>query len=110
RDFTSQGRPIQLAVEDDGFQYPAQVELATGTITHLADSMVVSELASAGGHTVVLATSDVSAVEVCALEARKLRPLSAHNRALLEELPLGTVEDIAFTSRDGTAIHGQSVK
>ena len=109
-DFTSDGRAIQFAVEDDGFQYPAQVELATGTITHLADSMVVSELASAGGHTAVLATSDVSAVEVCALEARKLRPLSAHNRTLLEELSLGTVEDIAFTSHDGTAIHGQIVK
>jgi dipeptidyl aminopeptidase/acylaminoacyl peptidase len=108
--FTSDGRAIQFAIEDDGFQYPAQVVLASGTITHLADSTVVSELASAGGHTAVLATSDSSAVEVYALEAGKLRPLSAHNRALLEELALGTVEDIAFTSHDGTAIHGQIVK
>jgi len=108
--FTSDGRAIQFAIEDDGFQYPAQVVLATGTITHLVDSKVVSELASAAGHTAVLATSDVSAVEAYALEAGKLRPLSNHNRALLEELALGTVEDITFTSRDGTAIHGQIVK
>jgi dipeptidyl aminopeptidase/acylaminoacyl peptidase len=108
--FTSDGRAIQFAIEDDGFQYPAQVVLATGTITHLADSTVVPELASAAGHTAVLATSDESAVEVYALEAGKLRPLSGHNRALLEELALGTVEDIAFTSRDGTTIHGQIVK
>ena len=108
--FTADGRAIQFAVEDDGFQYPAQVALATGTITHLGESMVVSGLATAAGHTAVLATSDQSAVEVCSLEAGKLRPLSAHNRALLDEIALGSVEDISFTSRDGTAIHGQIVK
>ncbi|HVN44574.1 MAG TPA: S9 family peptidase [Steroidobacteraceae bacterium] len=108
--FTSDGRAIQFAVEDDGFQYPAQVVLASGAITHLGDSMVVSELATAGGHTAVLATSDVSAVEVYGLEGGKLRALSSHNRALLDELALGTVEDIAFTSRDNTEIHGQIVK
>jgi dipeptidyl aminopeptidase/acylaminoacyl peptidase len=108
--FTSDGRAIQFAVEDDGRQYPAQVVIATGAITHLGESMVVSELETSAGHTAVLATSDTSAIEVCALEAGKLRPLSAHNRPLLEELSLGTVEDISFTSRDGTAIHGQIVK
>jgi dipeptidyl aminopeptidase/acylaminoacyl peptidase len=108
--FTSDGRAIQFAVEDDGFQYPAQVVLATGAIARLGESMVVSELETSAGHTAVLATSDASAVEVYALEAGKLRPLSAHNRALLDEIALGTVEDIAFTIRDGTAIHGQIVK
>jgi len=108
--FTSDGRALQFAVEDDGFQYPAQVALATGDITHLAESMVVSELEAAQGHTAVLASSDQSAVEVYALEGGKLRPLSSHNRALLDELALGTVENIVFTSRDGTEIHGQIVK
>jgi dipeptidyl aminopeptidase/acylaminoacyl peptidase len=108
--FSSDGRSIQFAIEDDGFQYPAQVALANGAITHLGDSMVVTELATAAGHTAVLATTDQSAVEVNTLEAGKLRPLSAHNGALLDELALGTVEDIAFTNRDGTSIHGQIVK
>ena len=108
--FSSDGRSIQFAIEDDGFQYPAQVALASGAITHLGDSMVVTELATAAGHTAVLATNDQSAVEVNALESGKLRPLSAHNRELLDELALGAVEDIAFTSRDGTSIHGQIVK
>jgi dipeptidyl aminopeptidase/acylaminoacyl peptidase len=84
--------------------------LASGAIARLAGPTVVTELACAAGHTAVLATSDQSAVEVYALEARKLRPLSAHNRALLAELNLGKVEDIAFSSRDGTPIHGQIVK
>jgi len=47
---------------------------------------------------------------VFALEEGRLRPLSAHNRALFAELTLGTVEDIAFRSRDGAEIHGQIVK
>ncbi len=108
--FSSDGRTIQFAIEDDGFQYPAQVALESGAITPLGGSMVVTELASAAGHTAVLATNDRSAVEVNALEAGKLRPLSTHNRTLLDELALGSVEDIAFTSRDGTPIHGQIVK
>jgi dipeptidyl aminopeptidase/acylaminoacyl peptidase len=108
--FTSDGRAIQFAIEDDGFQYPAQVVLASGAITHLGESMVVSELETSAGHTAVLATSDQSAVEVYALEAGKLRPLSTHNGAFFDEIALGTVEDITFTSRDGTAIHGQIVK
>jgi dipeptidyl aminopeptidase/acylaminoacyl peptidase len=108
--FASDGHTLEFAVEDDGYQYPAQAVLATGAITHLAESMVVSELQASAGHTAVLASSDESAVEVYALEAGKLRPLSSHNRALLEELALGTVGNIVFTSRDGTEIHGQIVK
>ncbi len=108
--FTSDGRAIQFAVEDDGYQYPAQVLLSTGAITHLGESMVVSELQASAGHTAVLASSDESAQEVYALEAGKLRPLSTHNRALFDELALGAVGNLAFTSRDGTEIHGQIVK
>lgn len=107
---SADGRAVEFAVEDDGYQYPAEVPLAGGAIKRLASHMVVTELATAAGHTAVLAASDRSPVEVYALESGKLRPLSAHNRALLSELTLGTVEDIAFRSKDGTEIHGQVVK
>ncbi|MGH8291332.1 MAG: S9 family peptidase [Steroidobacteraceae bacterium] len=106
----SDGRAIEFAVEDDGYQYPAEVPLAGGAIKRLASRMVVTALATAAGHTAVLAASDRAPVEVYALESGKLRPLSAHNQALFSELTLGTVEDIAFRSRDGTEIHGQVVK
>jgi len=109
-DFTADGDAIQFAVEDNGSQYPAQVRVADGTIERLAGPMVVSELATAAGHTAVLASDDHAPFEVFALEAGKLRPLSAHNRKLFGELALGTVEDISFPSRDGTPIHGQLVK
>ena len=107
---TTDGRAIEFAVEDDGYQYAAEIPLAGGKITRLASRVVVTELAAAAGHTAVLAASDRSPVEVYALESGKLRPLSAHNQALFAELTLGTVDDIAFRSRDGTEIHGQVVK
>jgi dipeptidyl aminopeptidase/acylaminoacyl peptidase len=108
--FTADGSAIQFAVEDDGTQYPAQVRLADGSIERLAGPSVVSELVTAAGHTAVLAADDHAPFEVFALEAGKVRPLSAHNRALFGALALGTVEDVAFNSRDGTPIHGQIVK
>jgi dipeptidyl aminopeptidase/acylaminoacyl peptidase len=108
--FSSDGRTIQFAVEDDGTQYPAEVSLASGAIGRLGGAMVVNELATAGGHTAVLVSNDRSPFEVYALEAGHLRPLSTHNQALFAELTLGSVEDIAFKSRDGTEIHGQIVK
>lgn len=108
--FSTDGHSMLFAVEDDGFQYPAQVSLDTGAVARLAGPMVVSELATAAGHTAVLASSDTAPFEVFALEAGRLRPLSAHNQALFAELSLGSVADIAFKSRDGTEIHGQIVK
>jgi len=108
--FSTDGRTIQFAVEDDGQQYPAQVSLASGAIERLGGAIVVTELATASGHTAVLMSNDRSPVEVYALEGGQLRPLSAHNQALFAELTLGPVEDIAFKSRDGTEIHGQIVK
>jgi len=107
---TTDGRAIEFAVEDDGYQYAAEVPLGGGKITRLSSRTVVTELATGAGHTAVLASSDGSPIEVYALESGKLRPLSAHNRALFAELTLGTVADIAFRSRDGTEIHGQVVK
>ncbi|HWZ61504.1 MAG TPA: S9 family peptidase [Steroidobacteraceae bacterium] len=108
--FSADGGAIQFAVEDDGQQYPAQVRLADGAIERLAGPIVVNELSTAAGHTAVLAGDDHAPFEVFALEGGKLRPLSAHNRGLFAELALGTVEDIAFASRDGTQIHAQIVK
>ncbi len=103
------GRSLEFAVEDDGNQYPARVTLASAAIERLGGPMVVHELAAAAGHTAVLVSSDRAPVEVYALEEGRLRPLSAHNQALFAELQLGSVEDISFRSRDGTAVHGQLV-
>jgi dipeptidyl aminopeptidase/acylaminoacyl peptidase len=107
--FSADGQAIEFAVEDDGYQYPAQIALAGGALKRLAGPIVVEELAAAAGHTAVLSSSDRAPVEVYALEEGRLRPLSAHNQALFAELALGTVEDITFKTRDGTPIHGQQI-
>jgi len=108
--FSSDGRAMLLAVEDDGLQYPARVSLDTGAVARLAGPMVVHELATAARHTAVLVSTDRAPVEAFALEAGQLRPLSAHNQQLFTEITLGSVEDISFRSTDGTHIHGQIVK
>jgi dipeptidyl aminopeptidase/acylaminoacyl peptidase len=99
---------IMIAVEDDMGIYPARVDLSGGAISREggAGSFVVSSLSSAAGHTALLESSDGALTEVYALEAGKLRKLTAHNDALLAELQLGAVEDIRFKSKDGTEIHG----
>ena len=108
--FAADGKSILASVEDDGWQYPAAVSVASGSTTRLADRMVVQELATARDRTALIVSSDSTPPEVFALEAGKLRPLSAHNAALFSELKLGEVQDLAFKSRDGTEVHGQIVK
>jgi dipeptidyl aminopeptidase/acylaminoacyl peptidase len=109
--FTADSAAITIAVEDDGTIYPARLDLASGEITRqVAGRFVVSELSSAAGHTALLESDDGALAEVHALEAGRLRRLTAHNEALLGGLQLGAVEDIRFKSKDGTEIHGLVVK
>src|SRR5204862_282621 len=44
--FAADGRSLELAVEDDGTQYPARIPLAGGAIERLGGPMVVHELAA----------------------------------------------------------------
>ena len=109
--FSPDGTSIDMVIEDDGTAYPARIDLRTGFCKPtIKGSFVVSALAAAGGNVAVLYADDNSPAEVNALEAGKLRRLTTHNDALLAELRLGAVEDIRFTSRDGTPVHGLIVK
>jgi dipeptidyl aminopeptidase/acylaminoacyl peptidase len=87
------------------------VRLDTGRVDRRVESkMSASGLCSGGGHTAVAASTDRAPAEVFALEDRGLRQLTHHNDAVMEEVGLGSVADIAFPSRDGTTIHGLMVK
>jgi dipeptidyl aminopeptidase/acylaminoacyl peptidase len=109
--FAADGKSIGVLVEDDGSNYPARVDLATGEIERLVPGPVtVHDESAASGHTAVLASSDTQAAEVFALENHELRMLTSHNEALLAEIKFGAVQDVSFKSRDGTEIHGQIVK
>jgi dipeptidyl aminopeptidase/acylaminoacyl peptidase len=106
------GGPVVNAIlEDDGSELPVSVRLDTGRVERRVESkMSATSLCSGGGHTAVAASTDRAPAEVFALEDRGLRQLTHHNDAVMEELGLGSVEDIAFPSRDGTTIHGLVVK
>ena len=109
--FASDSTSITITVEDDGSMYPARILLASGAIERLGDAPgVVTGVVAAGGHVVVLASSDTTATEVHALEGGRLRRLTGHNDALLAEIEPGAVEELRFRSRDGTEIHGFMVK
>ncbi len=110
--FAADSASIMISVEDDRTIYPARVDLPGGATTRAvaAGSLVVSALSSAAGHTALLESNDGALAEVYALEAGKLRKLTAHNDAFLAELQLGAVEDIRFKSKHGIEIHGLVVK
>src|ERR1700722_7699661 len=102
---------VNAILEDDGSELPVSVRLDTGRVERRVESkMSATSLCSGGGHTAVGASTDRAPTEVFALEDRRLRQLTHHNDAVMEELGLGSVEDIAFPSRDGTTIHGLVVK
>jgi dipeptidyl aminopeptidase/acylaminoacyl peptidase len=109
--FTSDGSSITFLVADDRREYPAKIALSGGAVEKLSGvEFVVSQQSSASGHSAVTASNDTVAPEIFALEAGKLRKLTAHNDALLAEIQLGAVEDISFKSKDGTEVHGIMTK
>lgn len=108
--FSPDGSSLTFMVADDRVQYPARVAVSGGAVERVVkDRVVVTEQCVGGGHTAVLASTDASAPEVHALEGSTLRKLTRHNDPLLSQIHLGTVEDVAFRSKDGTDIHGMMV-
>jgi len=99
-------------IEDDGSQLPVKLPLSgRGPAEPLLEGKrVVSDLCTGAGRLAVVASSDTRPPELYALEEGSLRPLSAHNDALMSEIKLGAVEDVSFPSGDGTAVHGMLVK
>ena len=110
--FAPDSASITITVEDDGVQYPARIDLASGAVSRevAAGPFVVSALSSAGGHTALLESNDAAPAEVYALESGKLRKLTAHNDAFLAGLDLGAAEDIRFKSKGGVEVHGILIK
>jgi dipeptidyl aminopeptidase/acylaminoacyl peptidase len=110
--FSADSASVMITVEDDGAVYPARIDLAGGAIVRELPPgpFVVSALSSAAGHTAVLETTDAEPAEVYALDAGRLRKLTAHNDAALAELTLGAVDELRFKSRDGADIHALLVK
>ena len=72
--------------------------------------MVNSLSGGADGALAVLASTDTTLPEVHALENGRLRKLTMHNDEWMRARMLGTTEEFASISRDGTEVHGLVVK
>jgi len=94
-------------IADDRSELPARIAPAGGAITKLGEGwQVVSALSEAAGHMAALASTDEMPAEIYALEAGKLRRLTAHNEEWLQKVALGETREVQFRSPDGADVHG----
>lgn len=109
-EFTADGSAIEFIVPDDRSEYPAKISVHGGAVERLlAGELVVSDKASAVGHTALNLSNDTTPEEIYAFEGGKVRKMTSHNDALMNQLQLGAVQDISSKSKDGTEIHGLMV-
>jgi dipeptidyl aminopeptidase/acylaminoacyl peptidase len=104
--FSPDGKWIRFTVVDDRSVYPARANLSGGKVERLMSSpIVVSNLHSAGGRTVLLSGGNSKTTEIYVVEGDKLRQLTTQNDALFAELDLGVTEEVGFQSKDGTQVN-----
>jgi dipeptidyl aminopeptidase/acylaminoacyl peptidase len=102
---------------DDRSRYPVRIDVSTGTAERLLSGKLVVDSLSGGadGRFAVLAADDTQPSEVSAFEPSPagqaaLRRLTHQNDEWLSGVQLGTTEEFAATSKDGTDVHGLIVK
>jgi dipeptidyl aminopeptidase/acylaminoacyl peptidase len=107
------GTSLAFVVVDDRSQYPARVSLTTGKVQRIVTAKSVITSLSAGvpdGSYAALVATDTEPTEVAALEGGKVRRLSHQNDGWLKDVILGTTEELAATTKDGTEVHALIVK
>ncbi|HVQ29471.1 MAG TPA: S9 family peptidase, partial [Vicinamibacteria bacterium] len=109
--WTKDGSALTFLVVDDRSQYVARVPAAGGAIEHLSTGKRVISAFGQGkdGRLAVLAATDAEPAEIHVLEGGAFRRLSRHNE-WLDEVRLGTTEELTSKSPDGTEVHGLLVK
>jgi dipeptidyl aminopeptidase/acylaminoacyl peptidase len=110
--WSADGHSITVLVEDDRSVYPARVDVASGSVTRtLPGSLVISNISLGhdGALTALIAT-DSTPPEVGVIDHGDVRRLTHRNDAWLAGIQLGTTEDFASRSKDGTDVHGILVK
>ncbi|MFT4114212.1 prolyl oligopeptidase family serine peptidase [Silvibacterium sp.] len=104
--FSADGKSITVLVEDDRNEYPAEIDIASGSVKRLLDGDgVVTALNEAAGKTVVLRTIDTAPGELFAFDNGQLHQLTHENDALLSELKLGKTLDLEAKEKDGATPH-----
>jgi len=103
---------ILFGVSDDRSEHIAKVPASGGKVEKLVSGPRVVNSFSPGsdGSLAVIASTPTEVPEIYALEAGKLRKLTHQNDDWVSGLILGTTEEFAATSKDGTDVHGLIVK
>ena len=103
---------ILFSVSDDRSEHIAKVPASGGRVDKLVTGAraVTSFSAAADGGLAVIASTPTEVPEIYALEAGKLRQLSRQNDDWIKGVLLGTTEEFAAVSKDGTDVHGLIVK
>jgi dipeptidyl aminopeptidase/acylaminoacyl peptidase len=110
--WSADGSSLYLLVQEDRSYHLARVPVAGGPMEKIVSGKrVVSDLSMGldGKIAVAVSTPD-SPAEIFAVDGANLRQLSHQNADLLNEVALGTTEEISFKSKDGTLIGGFVVK
>jgi dipeptidyl aminopeptidase/acylaminoacyl peptidase len=110
--WSDDGRSIYALVENDRNVHFSRFNVANGRVETLLDgrrNTTAFEL-GAKGRVAVLDSTPGMPDEVFALDRGKLRPLSRQNDQWLSRVELGTLDEITFSSRDGTRINGFLLK
>jgi dipeptidyl aminopeptidase/acylaminoacyl peptidase len=99
---------ILFGVSDDRSEHIAKVPGSGGKVEKLVSGPRVVNSFSPGsdGALAVIASTPTEVPEIYALEAGKLRKLTHQNDDWATGLILGTTEEFAATSKDGTDVHG----
>ena len=109
--FSADGRSIDVLVTDDRSVYPVRVNPEGGAAVRLmTPPVVVSSWTSEAGCSAVLGGGDARPTDVQAMEGGALRQITHQNDALLAELQIAPSEEVSFTSKDGTEVHGLLTK
>src|SRR6185312_1371211 len=110
--WSDDGRSIYALVENDRNIHLSRFNVANSRVETLLDGRRETTAFELGpkGRVVVLESTPGMPDEVFALERGKLRPLSRQNDAWLSQVQLGTLDEITFSSRDGTRINGFLLK
>lgn len=105
-------RSIYFLLEDDRNQHLARLSVANGNIERVvAGRRETSSFDIGGKNRIAVLDSIVETPEaVYALDARKYRALTHHNDEWLAGVKLGHMEEISYSSKDGTRINGFMVK
>ena len=105
--FTVRGDGVRFLLEDSGTRHLAEVSLRGGRVTRTIDgNRSLSRYTQSQDGTLAVLLSEPHLPSEVFLYGEDLRQLTDSNRTLLDKLTLGKVEEIHFSSADGTEIEG----